>query len=75
MSQFEEISRLNVVFNRIIALAQDDDAFRKEIIDQLNIILDDMYEVDAFGTEGEIDPRGDQRNGVFTMYNVEGYDE
>lgn len=75
MSQFEEISRLNVVFNHIIALAQEDDQFRKEIIDQLNIILDDMYEVDAFGTEGQTDPRGDQRNGIFTMYNVEGYDE
>lgn len=75
MSQFEEMSRLNIVSNRIIALAQDYEDFRKEYIDQLNIILDEMFENDMFGTEGQTDPRGDQRDGEYTMYNVQGYDE
>ena len=42
--------------------------------DMLDEQLDMLSEEDAFGTEGQIDPRGDQRNGEWSMYNVEGID-
>ena len=34
-----------------------------------------MLSSDAFGTEGQNDPRGDQREGDFSMYYVEGLDD
>jgi hypothetical protein len=40
----------------------------------LNDILDELGQADFFGTEGQNDPRGDQRNGLWTMGRVEGVD-
>jgi hypothetical protein len=75
MSQFDEMSRLNVVLNRATALAQEDDNFRQHFFDHLNILFDNLFEDDILGTEGQNDPRGDQRDGEFTMTNIQGYDE
>lgn len=75
MSQLDEMSRLNILLSRTKVLAQDNENFRKEFLSSLNMIFDDMFENDVFGSEGQTDPRGDQRNGIFTVHNVEGYDE
>lgn len=34
----------------------------KEMCKELNIFFDDLASEDAFGTEAQLDPRGDQRN-------------
>jgi hypothetical protein len=36
--------------------------------------LDELEEEDAFGTEGQSDPRGDMRKGKWSASNVEGVD-
>lgn len=38
------------------------DASKKEAASQLNEILDEFLGEDAFGTEGQLDPRGDHRD-------------
>lgn len=35
---------------------------RKPFVDWLNEALDELLNDDAFGTEGQLDPRGDQRD-------------
>jgi hypothetical protein len=43
----------------------------EEWAESLDSILDDMKNNDQFGTEGQVDPRGDFRNGEFTIWNME----
>lgn len=33
--------------------------------------LNELHESDFFGTEGQCDPRGDFRNGEFTVFDIE----
>lgn len=42
-------------------LAKASDVERAHAAKDLNEMLDRWYEVDAFGTEGQLDPRGDHR--------------
>lgn len=42
------------------------------ISEMLESMLDDLHQDDFFGTEGQWDPRGDFRDGKFTMGNVQG---
>jgi hypothetical protein len=46
------------------------DMFSELLEDGLDILADD----DAFGTECQDDPRGDGRNGTWSMKHVEGID-
>ena len=39
-----------------------DDSFKKESVQWLNNLLDELLAEDFFGTEGQCDPRGDQRD-------------
>lgn len=34
---------------------------RRAMIDAINEVLDSLFEQDYFGTEGQLDPRGDHR--------------
>ena len=43
----------------------------EEWAESLDSMLDDMKNNDQFGTEGQVDPRGDFRNGEFTIWNME----
>lgn len=45
----------------VYALETEDEA-RQAFCDDLNRFLDDLSNEDAFGTEGQCDPRGDQRS-------------
>ena len=45
-----------------------------DIADILDRCLDDLASQDAFGTEQQCDPRGDFRNGDFSMWNIENID-
>lgn len=38
------------------------DESRQAFCHDLNLFLDELAEQDAFGTEGQCDPRGDQRD-------------
>ena len=41
---------------------QTNEEYKKNSIDWLNSLLDDLSSEDAFGTEGQLDPRGDKRD-------------
>jgi hypothetical protein len=43
-------------------LELEHDPTRKEIFDRFNKMLDEMCEEDCFGTESQLDPRGDHRD-------------
>lgn len=55
---------------RDMALANEDDAAM--FSDFLENGLNEMLGEDAFGTEGQNDPRGDWRDGEWSMDNVQG---
>jgi hypothetical protein len=54
---------LLVVMDRLKTYAaQTEDEERQAFCDDLDRFLTDLAEQDAFGTEGQCDPRGDQRD-------------
>jgi hypothetical protein len=53
----------------------EDATFVNDIATALDIGFDELLHDDVFGTEGQLDPRGDHRNGDFDMYNIEGVDK
>ncbi len=53
---------LEVVMDRLKAYAMGTEGkSRQAFCHDLNLFLDERAEQDAFGTEGQCDPRGDQR--------------
>lgn len=71
-----EQRRLGMVLDRIRARMlsdMDEAAMYAEAFDQM---LNDMAGFDAFGTEGQLDPRGDGRDGEWSVVRrVQGVDE
>lgn len=63
MSKKRVTSRnLAVVMERLTKYAMEtEDESRQAFCDDLNRFLDALADEDAFGTEGQCDPRGDQR--------------
>lgn len=71
--------RNELVLQRLLNLSNEDDDWAEEIADLLEWALDEHASNDGFGTEGQMDPRGDKRNEdackkYFTMFCVEGID-
>lgn len=63
MSKRVTSRNLKVVLERLCSYAlSTEDESRQAFCDDLNRFLDDLSAEDAFGTEGQNDPRGDQRN-------------
>ncbi|MGL4442524.1 MAG: hypothetical protein ACRCU1_02795 [Alsobacter sp.] len=65
MSKFRKTNSINVMGD-LRAFADylekhGDEGERADAAEQLNRQLDQLLECDAFGTEGQIDPRGDHR--------------
>ena len=53
---------LMAVMERLTEYAREtQDEARQAFCNDLNLFLDELAEQDAFGTEGQCDPRGDQR--------------
>ena len=50
----------------------DDAQVYAEVLEQ---ILDELHGNDFFGTEGQCDPRGDFRDGDWSMTNVQGVEQ
>ncbi len=65
--------RAITVLKRMIEMVESDE-YLYIFEEDLDDILDRHRERDAFGTEGQNDPRGDFRNGEWSMWNVEGVD-
>lgn len=66
--------RVAVVLNRMLSqvLTNGDDAeMYSSLLDEM---LDNLAGEDAFGTEGQSDPRGDGRNGSWNMSRIESVD-
>jgi hypothetical protein len=54
---------LEIVMDRLKVYAMEtEDESRQAFCDDLNRFLDSLADDDAFGTEGQCDPRGDQRD-------------
>lgn len=55
-------------------MAQTDESYAELFADLLEEGLTSLHDNDAFGTEGQSDPRGDFRNGHWSMACVEHVD-
>lgn len=66
--------RVALVLRRLTEMAERNWDEAESLADGLEIMLDELHEVDFFGTEGQSDPRGDFRNGHWSMARVEGID-
>lgn len=59
------------VLNRLATMCEEDADFAATLVDDLQTMLDKIHSQDGFGTEGQCDPRGDFRNGQWTMNKIE----
>lgn len=53
--------RIVYIFEGLKKLALENENDAEIILEELNNMLDDMRDNDFFGTEGQLDPRGDGR--------------
>jgi hypothetical protein len=77
MNQVEQATkRLHKVLDNIKRMSEEDGDYAIMFSEVLDPVLDNMLNDDAFGSEGQCDPRGDQRNSDFawSMDRVEGVD-
>ena len=66
--------RVTTVLERLRAMALENKDDAVALADHLDVMLNTMHGDDAFGTEGQCDPRGDFRNNRWSMTKVEGVD-
>jgi hypothetical protein len=59
------------VLVRMIDYSDEYEDFAEFLTDRLDSILDEYHSMDGFGTEGDSDPRGDFRDGKWTMKKVQ----
>jgi hypothetical protein len=60
-----------IVLNRLAKACEEDADFANAFKDDLEGVLNGIHSDDGFGTEGQCDPRGDFRNGYWSMDLVE----
>ena len=63
------LSVLEEIKNRVNNPSWDGEI--EEWAESLDTMLEDMKNHDQFGTEGQVDPRGDFRNGEFSIWVME----
>lgn len=68
-------ARVLAVLDRIAAQVRKDADDADVYSDSLEGMLGELAGNDFFGTEGQNDPRGDFRNGDWSMSRVEGIDD
>lgn len=59
------------VLSRLAKMCEEDEDFAEMFSSDLETMLTDIHSQDGFGTEGQSDPRGDFRNGRWSMNKVE----
>jgi hypothetical protein len=57
----KDVLELNLTWNKLMIFLAKDARLSAAFIAAFNELLDEMLEEDAFGTEGQCDPRGDHR--------------
>jgi hypothetical protein len=67
-------SRLKLVLEHMIDHIMCDEKTAELIAEELEIMLNKIRDDDGFGTEAQDDPRGDGRNGDWSIDFVEGID-
>ena len=55
-------------------MARDEEEDAEVLGDYLDSLLDELQGNDFFGTEAQLDPRGDFRDGDWSMDHVQGID-
>lgn len=70
-----EQQRVSTVLRRMLHQVESDPKDAEMYAGELEILLSDLANEDAFGTEAQKDPRGDHREGEWSMSHVEGVDE
>lgn len=73
MSKTQE--RVKKVLNKMIQLSEEDNNFADLFSASLERCLTELKDEDQFGSEGQCDPRGDGRDGDFSMDHVQGIDD
>lgn len=66
--------RTVLVLKRMLKMAKENPEDAAAFSDILEEGLDQLHSNDCFGTEGQCDPRGDFREGRWTMDRVQGVD-
>jgi hypothetical protein len=56
------ISAADKAWKKLMALGKVDKLNEATIVTAFNDMCDDLLDSDFFGTEGQLDPRGDKRN-------------
>lgn len=69
-----EQKRVVKVLGNMVQLVKNDEYYAEMFTDFLDSELEQLRDEDAFGTEGQSDPRGDGRDGDFYMGFVQGVD-
>ncbi len=67
--------RVVKVLENMKTMTEQEDHYASMFSDYLDTMLDELLGQDAFGTEGQCDPRGDFREGDWSMDHVEGIDD
>lgn len=71
MKQTKAQKNCVTVLNRLAKMCEEDADFAACLSDDLEAMLTEIHAQDWFGTEGQTDPRGDFRNGHWSMHKVE----
>lgn len=66
--------RVTKVLGRLAEYCLSDEDVAGWLSEDLEKMLTEIHNDDGFGTEGQSDPRGDFRNGEWSMSRVEGID-
>lgn len=76
MAISQQQERVSKVLERMKAMTMEDDDNAGMFSEGLENMLNELNGEDAFGSEGQSDPRGDFRNGngIWSMDKVEGID-
>lgn len=76
MALTEQQDRVITVLQRMIDLVSNDEDYAEMMIDPIDDLLEEIAMNDGFGTERQMDPRGDGRDSdEWSMYHIQGYDE
>lgn len=59
------------VLTRLAKMCEEGKEFAEALANYLDTMLDEIQSQDGFGTEAQSDPRGDFRNGRWTIKKIE----
>lgn len=71
----EQQRRVLTVLSRMREQVQKDPDAAEMFSEGLDSLLQELADNDCFGTEGQLDPRGDGRDGEWSLWCVQGVDD